>query len=264
MEAIQDFSRLYRNVSENMAAAMADVSKLAVSNTEGQGRLDHITETLKEIQAGFNEELEFLETNAEWEKFTMAFFGETNAGKSTIIESLRILFNEESRQQLIDQNLGDVDKLAEQINSHANHAEQALLQAFQKHGDDLAAARHECNQLAKILNDEASERVRIAERQAADSKALAEREAEGRLKIAERQAAESKKLAVREADARLKIAELQAAESKNVAEREAAERLKIAESEADTRSRNKRIVAGVLGALVGAGLTATALIVVGI
>ena len=33
-----------------------------------------------------------------WDKLVIAFFGETNAGKSTIIESLRILLNEESRE----------------------------------------------------------------------------------------------------------------------------------------------------------------------
>jgi len=264
MNANQDFNRLYRDISKNMASAMEDLIGLKVENKEGQERLFNITGKLREIQAGFDGELEFLETNAEWEKFTMAFFGETNAGKSTIIESLRILFNEESRQQLIDQNQGDVDKLAEQINIHASHAEHALLQAFKKHADDLAVARRECHQLAKILNDEASERVKIAERQAAESKELAEREAEARLKIAELQAAESKELAEREAEARLKIAELQAAESKNLAEREVAERLKIAESEADTRTKNKRILAGVLGVLIGAGLAATALLVVGI
>lgn len=38
-----------------------------------------------------------LEDNSEWEYFTVAFFGETNAGKSTIIETLRILFEEPTK-----------------------------------------------------------------------------------------------------------------------------------------------------------------------
>lgn len=38
-----------------------------------------------------------LEDNAEWKYFTVAFFGETNAGKSTIIEILRILFEEPTK-----------------------------------------------------------------------------------------------------------------------------------------------------------------------
>lgn len=42
-------------------------------------------------------EIRSLEENSEWNTFVMAFYGETNAGKSTIIESLRILLKEESK-----------------------------------------------------------------------------------------------------------------------------------------------------------------------
>lgn len=38
-----------------------------------------------------------LKDSQEWDKFTVAFYGETNAGKSTIIESLRIHFKEEHK-----------------------------------------------------------------------------------------------------------------------------------------------------------------------
>ncbi|MFP6166226.1 hypothetical protein ACLGBX_01965 [Helicobacter pylori] len=39
-------------------------------------------------------ELESLKKNEEWEKFTIAFYGETGAGKSTLIECLRLFFKE--------------------------------------------------------------------------------------------------------------------------------------------------------------------------
>jgi len=165
----QDFNQLYRDVSENMAAAMADVSKLSVSNTEGQERLDSIKKTLQEMQAGFDAELEFLEVNAEWEKFTMAFFGETNAGKSTIIESLRILFNESSRRQLIEENQNNVDELAQKLQAHANHAETALADAFRKHARGVETVRQGCQALKVILAEEAAERLRL-EQEAASSR----------------------------------------------------------------------------------------------
>lgn len=38
-----------------------------------------------------------LQKNAEWKTFTIAFYGETNAGKSTLIEILRILLDEASK-----------------------------------------------------------------------------------------------------------------------------------------------------------------------
>ncbi len=42
-------------------------------------------------------ELESLKNNEEWEKFTIAFYGETGAGKSTLIECLRMFFKEQSK-----------------------------------------------------------------------------------------------------------------------------------------------------------------------
>ncbi|GHQ26212.1 hypothetical protein VN1218_06320 [Helicobacter pylori] len=42
-------------------------------------------------------ELESLKNNEEWEKFTIAFYGETGAGKSTLIECLRLFFKEPSK-----------------------------------------------------------------------------------------------------------------------------------------------------------------------
>ncbi|ECA3795200.1 hypothetical protein FPE53_25165 [Salmonella enterica subsp. enterica] len=45
------------------------------------------------------QDIERLKRNAEWDIFTIAFYGETNAGKSTVIETLRILLKEKSKQQ---------------------------------------------------------------------------------------------------------------------------------------------------------------------
>lgn len=43
-------------------------------------------------------ELESLKNNGEWENFTIAFYGETGAGKSTLIECLRLFFKERSKR----------------------------------------------------------------------------------------------------------------------------------------------------------------------
>ncbi len=42
-------------------------------------------------------ELESLKNNEEWGNFTIAFYGETGAGKSTLIECLRLFFKEQSK-----------------------------------------------------------------------------------------------------------------------------------------------------------------------
>lgn len=54
---------------------------------------------LRRMQADLDKQMACLRDNAEWETFTLAFYGETNAGKSTIIETLRILLGEETKYQ---------------------------------------------------------------------------------------------------------------------------------------------------------------------
>lgn len=58
-------------------------------------------QTVQKLQTGIEKSINDLKKNAEWESLQIAFFGETNAGKSTIIETLRILLNEPSK---IEQN----------------------------------------------------------------------------------------------------------------------------------------------------------------
>jgi len=49
------------------------------------------------IHADLANRIEALQRHARWDTFTIAFYGETNAGKSTIIETLRILLQERTK-----------------------------------------------------------------------------------------------------------------------------------------------------------------------
>ncbi|GHP63669.1 hypothetical protein VN0229_09650 [Helicobacter pylori] len=51
-------------------------------------------EVFQKLESESLRELESLKNNEEWEKFTIAFYGETSAGKSTLIECLRLFFKE--------------------------------------------------------------------------------------------------------------------------------------------------------------------------
>ncbi|GAA7038226.1 hypothetical protein VN0301_12380 [Helicobacter pylori] len=51
-------------------------------------------ELFKNLEYEGLKELESLKNNEEWENFTIAFYGETGAGKSTLIECLRLFFRE--------------------------------------------------------------------------------------------------------------------------------------------------------------------------
>lgn len=86
------------------SSAVDDIlAKLKEANSqhdaELQARIDDIVKIIDEKNEEFKVAVESLERDSEFEKFTIAFFGATNAGKSTIIESLRILYDEESRKK---------------------------------------------------------------------------------------------------------------------------------------------------------------------
>ncbi len=54
-------------------------------------------EVFQKLERESLKELESLKNNEEWENFTIAFYGETGAGKSTLIECLRLFFREPSK-----------------------------------------------------------------------------------------------------------------------------------------------------------------------
>ncbi|NHB14340.1 dGTPase [Helicobacter pylori] len=54
-------------------------------------------EVFQKLESESLKEFESLKNNEEWENFTIAFYGETGAGKSTLIECLRLFFKERSK-----------------------------------------------------------------------------------------------------------------------------------------------------------------------
>ena len=133
MHSANEFKNMYKDVSDAVNAALSEISELDIINVEAKEKLSGIYENLLEIKKSFDKDLEFLEENSEWEKFTVAFFGETNAGKSTIIESLRILFNEKERERVIVKNNGNIENIEQEF-SHifdsVMHDSEKLLEIY--------------------------------------------------------------------------------------------------------------------------------------
>lgn len=138
MSRAQDFSKLYARVANDIATALDDVSRLDVSNDKGNAHLASVKEKLGEMKSRFDGEITYLEKHAEWENFTIAFFGETNAGKSTIIESLRILFEEKKRQALIERNQANAKDIQAVFSSKSDELIEELSTRYVNFCEDIA------------------------------------------------------------------------------------------------------------------------------
>ena len=90
----------------------------------------------------------------------MAFFGETNAGKSTIIESLRILFKEDSRQQLLQQNAHDLTKYEQALTVHVNHVRESINRVYADYAAELVVIKRSIAALARVQQEERSARIK--------------------------------------------------------------------------------------------------------
>lgn len=128
-----ELSGMYKHARDAIAVALAEVSRVE-ADEEGGAHLRAVTEKLQEIATRFEEDIEFLDGNAEWETFTVAFFGETNAGKSTIVESLRIIFDEVGRREASAQKAGRVDALEDALRRDA----ETLVSELQSYGGGLS------------------------------------------------------------------------------------------------------------------------------
>ncbi len=82
-KSIKDLQSIFKNTDDKD-------EKLKQFNQEA-------LEVFQKLEFKSLKELESLKNNEEWENFTIAFYGETGAGKSTLIECLRMFFKEQSK-----------------------------------------------------------------------------------------------------------------------------------------------------------------------
>ncbi|GAA8544710.1 hypothetical protein KYTH14_12850 [Helicobacter pylori] len=90
-----------KNIYLDVEKSIKDLQKIFENTDGGDERLrvfnQEALEKFKKLESESLKELKSLKNNEEWENFTIAFYGETGAGKSTLIECLRMFFKEQSK-----------------------------------------------------------------------------------------------------------------------------------------------------------------------
>ena len=90
-----------KNIYESLSSSILSITDKLKIKTDDEKFEASKVEVLNLMdtfrQEKLDKAIDELKNSQEWEKFTVAFYGETNAGKSTIIESLRIYFQEEEK-----------------------------------------------------------------------------------------------------------------------------------------------------------------------
>lgn len=86
------YTKLLELVGETIRAVAEDTYDDKLGGAQNTAR-----QALRVIEQQLRQSIEELRRNAEWNTFTLAFYGETNAGKSTLIECLRILLKQSGK-----------------------------------------------------------------------------------------------------------------------------------------------------------------------
>ena len=116
-EVKKEVSKVYDEVMATTKKLVEELQSENEGNDEEiKKSVDDIIEDITMKNKAFEDAIAELSKDSEFEKFTIAFFGQTNAGKSTIIEALRILFGEEGRQRKIAENIEAKEHLEKEYN----------------------------------------------------------------------------------------------------------------------------------------------------
>jgi len=87
---------IFKNVHDEVTSILKKVESPS-RNKDIDGAKISSRKTLDYLRKEISKQAFELDKNSEWDTFTIALYGETNAGKSTIIETLRIILSEKSK-----------------------------------------------------------------------------------------------------------------------------------------------------------------------
>lgn len=166
-------AEIYSFILERVEELKEHVLKMQLSDKEVQEKQEEIKKSLESIVYKLNSNINELKDNSEWDRFTIAFYGETNAGKSTLIETLRILLNEKEKlkdrekYQKIDENINSLKNEREVYDNKIKESVQKYEQALDNIMKNLKNSEIELDELRESLkklkksNEEFQEELNI-------------------------------------------------------------------------------------------------------
>ena len=101
--------KAYKDFADIFDKARTNLSSLTTTNIRFKPIQQNYKQQLESIINNIQVQLKDVQQNAIWDKLVIAFIGVTNAGKSTIIETFRILFDEPERLAALKQIPSGVD-----------------------------------------------------------------------------------------------------------------------------------------------------------
>ncbi|WP_313400998.1 DUF726 domain-containing protein [Stenotrophomonas sp.] len=173
---IESPSEIYQHINSELILIME-----ALNNPSDDAALDKAQadalENIQQHQAALHALLVELEENAEWNTFTIAFYGETGAGKSTLIETLRIILQEPGKiasqqaflklresHELNEERSLQLQKAIEQTATHADELMRQLNASLQLHEQSCVIAQQALDQ-SELHNAEQIKELEDAFRQ---------------------------------------------------------------------------------------------------
>ncbi|MBM0746855.1 hypothetical protein JJB79_05395 [Pantoea eucrina] len=164
--ASETSTQVYKKISQEVERILDNLT-LPVNDPALQKANSNARLQLESFQTRLNEAIDSLRSNAEWETFTIAFYGETNAGKSTVIEALRILLQENTKltrqaafrqfqqqHDLSPEALENADRALKENEALAASLSQALAEVRGRYSDREAELDKELSRLSTLIEDQ--------------------------------------------------------------------------------------------------------------
>lgn len=162
---IQEPSDIYDGLKEKISDLITKIVKNEnVLDTQLVGeKISESKQILNSQKKEIEKKMDELKQNAEWDHFTIAFFGETNAGKSTLIEVLRLLFDEKTKNEIqakfnalkkelslnedeyeqLKKSENEIDNKTSENHQKLKEIEQAYIQSLECYQKKLNILKHE-------------------------------------------------------------------------------------------------------------------------